>query len=187
MWMYPSKRKKKTVVYVLELTGEIFVSVGSVVGEDIIQPLIQIRIQIRVRGNPQTVHEPPCVEIYMVRGHPQTVHEPPCREIYNNYRIPVTTNNSNEYKVLVGPGLAQLVERLAHRYSESTSSNPGNLTSATVCGDRTGCKPATKRSASVAPEVYLGKCTLHSPPQKANKAEPTLALKPRGDVTRNPK
>ena len=53
----------------------------------------------------------------------------------------------------VGPALAQLVERLAHRYSESTSLTPGNLTSATVCGDRTACMPATKRSASVAPEV----------------------------------
>ena len=38
----------------------------------------------------------------------------------------------------VGPGLAQLVQRLTHRYSESTSSNPSNLTSATVCGYRTG-------------------------------------------------
>ena len=56
----------------------------------------------------------------------------------------------------VGSGLAQLVERLAHRYSESMSSNPGNLTSATVCGDRTSCVPATKRLASVAPEVDLG-------------------------------
>ena len=59
------------------------------------------------------------------------------------------------------------------------SSNPGNLTSATVCGDRTGCAPPAKRLASVAPEVDLGECTLHSPPQKANKAEPTLALNPR--------
>ena len=38
----------------------------------------------------------------------------------------------------VGPGLAQLVERLTHGYSESMSSKPSNLTSATVCGDRTG-------------------------------------------------
>ena len=90
-------------------------------------------------------------------------------------------------ELAVGPGLAQLVERLAHRYSESTSSNPGNLTSATVCGDRTSCAPVAKRLVSVAPEVDLGECTLHSPPQKVNKAEPTLALNPRGDVTRNPK
>ena len=47
--------------------------------------------------------------------------------------------------------------------------------------------PVAKRSASVAPEVDLGECTLHSPLQKANKAEPTLALNPRGDVTRKPK
>ena len=46
---------------------------------------------------------------------------------------------------------------------------------------------ATKRSVSIAPEVDLGECTLHSPLQKANKAEPTVALNPRGDVTRNPK
>ena len=65
----------------------------------------------------------------------------------------------------VGPGLAQLVERLAQRYSESTSLNPGNLTPATVCGDRTSCVPANKRSASVAPEVDLGEHTLHLPPQ----------------------
>ena len=88
---------------------------------------------------------------------------------------------------LASPGLAQLEEHLTHRYSESTSLNPGNLTSATVCGDRTGCTPAAKRSASVAPEVDLGECTLHLPLQKANKAEPTLVLNPRGDVTRNPK
>ena len=42
---------------------------------------------------------------------------------------------------------------------------------------------AAQRSARVAPEVDLRECTLHSPLQKANKAEPTLALKPRGDVT----
>ena len=65
----------------------------------------------------------------------------------------------------VGPGLAQLVERLAHRYSKSTSLNPGNLTSATVCGDRTGCVLATKRSASVAPEVDLGEQTSCLPLQ----------------------
>ena len=46
---------------------------------------------------------------------------------------------------------------------------------------------AIKRSAGVAPEVDLRECTLHSPLQKqANKAEHTLALKPR-DATRNPK
>ena len=39
-------------------------------------------------------------------------------------------------------------------------------TSAHACGEVTGCMPAAKRSASVAPEVNLGECTLHSPPQK---------------------
>ena len=49
------------------------------------------------------------------------------------------------------------------------------------------CVLAAKRSARVAAELDLRECTLHLPPQKANKAEPTLALNPRGDVTRNPK
>ena len=66
----------------------------------------------------------------------------------------------------VGPGLAQLLERLTHRYSESTSSNPDNLTSATVCGTGLVAMPTTKRSACVASELDLGKCTLHLPPQK---------------------
>ena len=60
-------------------------------------------------------------------------------------------------------------------------------TYAHACGEVTSCAPAAKRSACVAPEVDLGECTLHSPPQKVNKAQPNLALKPRGDVTRNPK
>ena len=70
-----------------------------------------------------------------------------------------------KFAVWAGPGLAQLVERLAHRYSESTSSNPSNLTSATVCGDRTVCVLAAKRSASVAPEVDLGERKLCLPLQ----------------------
>ena len=41
----------------------------------------------------------------------------------------------------------------------------------------------------VAPEVNHSECRSisHTPPQSSNKAEPTLALKPRGDVTRSPK
>ena len=39
----------------------------------------------------------------------------------------------------------------------------------------------------VAPEVNLRECISHMPAQSSNKAEPTLALKPRGDVTRSPK
>ena len=46
---------------------------------------------------------------------------------------------------------------------------------------------AAKSLAHVAPKMDLRECTLHSPLQKSNKAEPTLALKPRGDITRNPK
>ena len=55
-----------------------------------------------------------------------------------------------------------------------------SLTSAHVCGEVTGC-------VLTAPEMDLGECTVHLPPQKTNKAELTLALKSIGDVTRNPK
>ena len=39
----------------------------------------------------------------------------------------------------------------------------------------------------VAPEVNLRERISRTPPHSSNKAEPTLALKPRGDVTRSPK
>ena len=46
---------------------------------------------------------------------------------------------------------------------------------------------SVKMSARVAPEVYLGDVYIHSIHlcKKANKAESTLALKPRVDITRN--
>ena len=36
-------------------------------------------------------------------------------------------------------------------------------------------------------EVNLRECISHTPPQSSSKAEPTLALKPRGDITRSSK
>ena len=86
-----------------------------------------------------------------------------------------------------GPGLAQLVERLAHRYSESTSLNPGNLTSATVCGARTGCVPTAKRLATVPSEVDLGECTLHSPLQKSESGRTHSGFEPQRRHHQNPK
>ena len=80
------------------------------------------------------------------------------RKIVDNLGLRQSHWNS----ILFCSGLVQLVERLTHWYSYSMSSNPGNLTSVTVCGDRTGSKPATKRSAHVAPEVHLRECTLYS-------------------------
>ena len=51
-------------------------------------------------------------------------------------------------------------------------------------GKRTAAMLVVSTLANVAPEVDLGEGTLYSPSQKkANKAEPTLALKSRGDVT----
>ena len=40
-------------------------------------------------------------------------------------------------------------------------------------------------SKGVTPEVNLREHISHTPLPSANKAEPTLALKPRGDVTRS--
>ena len=51
--------------------------------------------------------------------------------------VPCRNNNNKS----VGPGLAQLVERLAHRYSENMSSNPGNL----PLQQYVGTGPATRR------------------------------------------
>ena len=48
---------------------------------------------------------------------------------------------------------------------------------------RTSCQEVGKCSTRGGSRGIL----LHSPLQKVNKAEPTLALNPRGDITRNPK
>ena len=42
---------------------------------------------------------------------------------------------------------------------------------------------STRRPAGVAPEVNLRERVTHTPLPSANKAEPTLALKPRLDIT----
>ena len=42
-------------------------------------------------------------------------------------------------------------------------------------------------SSGVAPEVNLREHISRTPLQSSNKTEPTLALKPRGDITRSPK
>ena len=62
-----------------------------------------------------------------------------------------------------------------------------NPTSAHLCGEVTGCMMSAKRSVHVVPEVDLGKVHHIHLRKKVNKAEPTLTLKPRGDITRNPK
>ena len=46
---------------------------------------------------------------------------------------------------------------------------------------------AAKRSAGVAPEVNLRKRVTSMPLESANKAEPTPALIPTGDLTGSPK
>ena len=58
-------------------------------------------------------------------------------------------------------------------------------TSAHACGEVTGYVPAAKRSASVAPRgESWGMYITFASAKIANKAEPTLALNPRGDVTK---
>ena len=66
-------------------------------------------------------------------------------------------------------------------------SNPSQVPSLLIhVGKLPAVMQAVKRSAHVVPEVDLKECTLHSPPQKENKIEPTLALRPREDITRSP-
>ena len=92
-------------------------------------------------------------------------------------RIGSAMSTKKNRSVPVGPGLSQLVERLAHRYSESTSLNPGNFTSTTVCGDRTDCGPAAKRSTCVAPEVDLRECKKEKYITQHNKKKIKFAWK----------
>ena len=98
----------------------------------------------------------------------------------NNEQNLVTLPNENEF-FIVPAGWFVFYPGNCSFESESSP------TSAHACGEVTGCVLAAKKSACVAPEVDLGECTLHSPLQKVNKAEPTLALNPRWDITSNPK
>ena len=64
------------------------------------------------------------------------------------------------------------------------------LTSAEICmwGRQLAVMLALYTSKGVAPEVNLREHISRTwPPPSANKAEPTLALQPRGDFTRSPK
>ena len=54
-------------------------------------------------------------------------------------------------------------------------------------GKRPAAMLAIYTGRGVAPEVNLREHISHTPLQSLNKAEPTLALKPRGDITRSPK
>ena len=53
-------------------------------------------------------------------------------------------------------------------------------------GRRLAAMLALYTSKGVAPEVNLRERISRTPLHSSNKAEPTLALKPRGDVTRSP-
>ena len=66
-----------------------------------------------------------------------------------------------------------------HRYVPSLPKVMGH-------GDGSAAMLAAKRSAGVAPEVNFMEYVTCMPPPSMNKAE-TLALKPRGDITRSPK
>ena len=54
-------------------------------------------------------------------------------------------------------------------------------------GRRLAAMLALYAGKGVTPKVNLREHTSHMPPQSSNKEEPTLALKPKGDVTRSPK
>ena len=85
----------------------------------------------------------------------------------------------------------RVVKWVVHQTAEQEvgGSNPGIpplLKHACGEGDWLLCCQYTP-AKGVAPEVNLREHILRTPPPSANKAEPTLALKPRGDVTRSPK
>ena len=69
-------------------------------------------------------------------------------------------------KILLQPGRWHNGSAFVFCSCGCTFESEPSPTSAHACGEVTGCAPAAKRSASVAPEVNLGECTLHSPPQK---------------------
>ena len=54
-------------------------------------------------------------------------------------------------------------------------------------GRRLAAMLALHTGRGVTPQVNLRECISRMPLQSSNKTEPTLALKPRGDVTRSPK
>ena len=61
------------------------------------------------------------------------------------------------------------------------------ITETRMWGKRPAAMLAIYTGRGVAPEVNLRECISRMPPQSSNKAEDTLALKPRGDITRSPK
>ena len=84
-----------------------------------------------------------------------------------------------------------MAEKVAHQTVEqevgsSNSCIPPLLKHACGEGDWLLCWHYTL-AKGVTPVVNLRERILRMPPPSANKAEPTLALKPRGDVTRSPK
>ena len=86
-------------------------------------------------------------------------------------------------------GIAQSVERsLMER--EVSRSTPTNAFAGTVCGrDRLGSHAGHQEVSRCSTRgEFQGMCNItRTPLPSVNKAEPTLALKPRGDVTRSPK
>ena len=54
-----------------------------------------------------------------------------------------------------------------------------------IWGKQPAAMLAIYTSRGVAPEVNLRECISRMPSQSSNKAEPTLALKPREDITRS--
>ena len=54
-------------------------------------------------------------------------------------------------------------------------------------GRRLAVMVALYTGKGVSPEVNLRECMSFMLPQSSNKAEPTLSLKPRGDIMRSPK
>ena len=88
-----------------------------------------------------------------------------------------------------GGGGVKRLQRQAGRWARGRRFKSWQPTSAETClwGRRLAAMLALYTSKGVAPKVNLKECISHTSPPSANKAEPTLVLKPREDVTRIPK
>ena len=93
---------------------------------------------------------------------------------------------SSEATNKVSVAVAEWVARQTAE-QEVGGSNPSIPAETRMWGRRLAAMLAVYTSRGVAPEVNLRERISCMPPQSLNKAEPTLALKPRGDVTRSPK
>ena len=112
--------------------------------------------------------------------------------IYKGYICTTCTKTSGDWKANLRRELARVAEWLAHRTHNPMIAGSSLTGASNILGQDMNlvntpqCCPSRGQQC-LAPEVYLYICVHYIHLHTANKAEPTLTLKPRGHVTRNPK